>query len=57
VGCGQKAEKVLRLLRIEHRYEDDGTQWKERMAQLREAVERELGNEIEIRDKPGNPHG
>jgi hypothetical protein len=42
VGCGQKVDKVLRLLQIEHRYEDDGTQWKERMKALRENINTEL---------------
>lgn len=56
VGCGQKAEKVLRLLRIEHRYEDAGTQWKDRMEHLRNAVERELGNDVEIGTRKDNQY-
>lgn len=55
VGCGQKAEKVLRLLHIEHRYEDAGTQWKERMETLRQQVEAELGRDIQAAATQGRP--
>jgi len=47
VGCGQKVEKVLRLLEIEHRYEQDKKTWQQRMQKLREDVHQELGMSIQ----------
>lgn len=45
VGAGMPAEKVLRLLEVEHRYEHANKDWQDRMAALRDAVRRELGAE------------
>lgn len=46
IGCGQKADKVLKLLEVEHRYERDNTEWHERMTVLRDEVRREMGIDI-----------
>jgi len=46
-GCGVPAEKVLKLLDIEHRYEQSNQEWRERMAILREQVRLLLQNEGE----------
>jgi len=54
VGAGMPADKVMRLLEIEHRYEHANDQWRERMAVLRDTIRRELGAEP-LRDKPGRP--
>lgn len=43
IGCGQKAEKVLQLLEVEHRYETTNRKWHARMMDLRGAVRQELG--------------
>lgn len=45
VGAGMPADKVLRLLEVEHRYEHANKDWQDRMAALRDAVRRELGAE------------
>ena len=45
VGAGMPADKVMRLLEIEHRYEHANDQWRERMAALRDTIRRELGAE------------
>lgn len=51
VGCGQKPEKILRLLDLEHRYEADNKQWHLRMTQLRNAVRQEFVKENQIFDE------
>src|SRR5712691_6976453 len=40
-GCGVRAEKLLALLKVEHRYETDAD-IAERMQKLRERIEQEL---------------
>jgi len=54
VGCGQKAEKVLRLLEIEHRYERDKKTWHRRMETLRTSIRKELGESIPPLQSPSN---
>lgn len=53
VGVGQSADKILKLLELEHRYEHNQPKWNERMRVLRDAVRKELDAEIE----PLNPNG
>lgn len=47
-GTGQKADKVVALLKVEHRYERDDSDYAERMKALRDDVMRELGEEITL---------
>lgn len=51
-GCGVKAEKIIALLGVEHRYEQD-RDYAKRMARLRYDVEYLLANDIQ----PLNPNG
>lgn len=55
VGCGMSIEKMLQLLKVEHRYEHENTEWRERMLALKTEVFRELDANTEIREKPGRP--
>src|SRR3990167_140653 len=45
-GCGVSADKVLKLLEIEHRYEHTNKDWHERMTALRDDVRRLLNAEL-----------
>lgn len=45
-GCGQPIDKVLALLRIEHRYERENNSWAKRMKALRQAIENELAVQL-----------
>lgn len=57
VGSGQKLEKVLKLLEVEHRYERDNNQWHQRMTVLRDAIRKEIGEELPALNEHGtNQH-
>lgn len=56
-GCGVSADKVLKLLEIEHRYEQTNTDWHERMTALRNEVGRLLNEELPVIPSRGAPRG
>src|SRR5512138_515413 len=53
IGSGQKVDKVLKLLDVEHRYEREDNDCHQRMTVLRDAVRREVGEEV----RPLREHG
>ena len=56
IGSGQKVDKVLKLLDVEHRYEREDNDWHQRMTVLRDAIRRELGEELgPLRETAGKP--
>lgn len=46
IGCGQRVDKVLKLLDVEHRYEGSDKDWHQRMTQLRQTIRAELQKEL-----------
>ena len=42
IGCGQSSEKVLKLIEVEHRYENAKPEWHDRMIRLKTEVRRQL---------------
>lgn len=55
-GCNLSANKLLKLLELEHRYEHQDADWRERMIVLRQNVKMLLDGELPpIREKAGRP--
>lgn len=54
-GCGMPAEKLMKLLQLEHRYETDGD-YRERMAILRDEVAHLLNLDLPAIGSQGRPN-